>query len=64
MSKETNEFLENECMKVIIDLTNKFPNNMDLGAAIRSFVYSAKSDQMNSSQMRFDFENPITEDIE
>lgn len=37
MSKE-NSFLNNECMQVIQELSDKHPNNMDFGGAVRAFI--------------------------
>lgn len=64
MSKETNEFLENECMKVIIELTEKYPNDMDLGVAVRSFINSAKSQQMVKNQLNIDFNLNFENDLD
>lgn len=40
MKKETDSFLYNECMKAILELVSKYPNDMDLGKHVRGFVTS------------------------
>lgn len=37
MSKE-DSFLNNECMRVIQELSDKHPNNMDFGEVVRAFI--------------------------
>lgn len=55
MSQETNEFLNNECMKAIKELADKHPNDMDLGKAVRSFLNSTKVNLALTNQLTINF---------
>lgn len=52
MSKETDSFLNNECMQAIIELANKYPNDMDFGRHTRAFILDQQSDP---NQIKFEF---------
>ena len=38
MNNKTDSFLNNECMKAIVELSKKYPNNMELGSHVRAFI--------------------------
>lgn len=48
MNEDTDSFLNNECMEAIIELSNKYTNDMDLGNHVRAFILKTtrKSNQM------------------
>lgn len=45
MSKETDSFLNNECIKTFIELSKKYPNNMELGERVRAFITELDKDK-------------------
>ena len=54
MSKDTESFLSNECMKAITSLSIKYPNDMDFGKAVRSFIHDTK-EPINTEPIKFNF---------
>jgi hypothetical protein len=53
MKKETDLFLYNECMKAILGLVSKYPNDMDLGKRVREFV---KNDCTDPNQLKLHYD--------
>tara|TARA_R110000772_G_scaffold135950_1_gene244530 strand:+ start:589 stop:768 length:180 start_codon:yes stop_codon:yes gene_type:complete len=47
MTKKENSFVENECILAIKALAIKYPNDMILGNAVRSFLRSITKDKAN-----------------
>ena len=61
MSKETDSFLSNECMNAIIVLSNNYPNDMDFGKVVRSFIQNTKqppNKTPNKTQIKIPFDQP------
>lgn len=56
MGKETDAFLNNECMEAIRELAKKHPNDMSLGEAVRSFLLSNKLNKA-TNQLSIGFED-------
>jgi len=54
-------FLHNQCMEAIRQLANKYPNDMDLGKNIRSFIQDSNHEAIN--QLALDF-NKLNESEE
>ena len=62
MNKETDSFLSNECMNVIIELSIKHPNDMSFGKAVRSFIQNTKQ-PANKAQIKIPFNQPDMGDV-
>jgi hypothetical protein len=54
MSKETDIFLSNECMKALMQLSSKNPNDMDFGRAVRSFIHDSNQ-PIDNSQIKIPY---------
>ena len=52
MSETNDSFLNNECMKAIVDLSIKHPNDMTFGKHVREFIQTTKG---NPNQMKLEF---------
>jgi len=53
MEKKNDSFLSNECMKAILELVVKYPNDMDLGRHVRAFV---KVGCMDPNQLKLNYD--------
>ena len=62
MSKETDSFLSNECMKAIVSLSIKYPNDMEFGKAVRSFIAGSTKDE-NKTQIKIPFSEADMGDV-
>lgn len=60
--KEGDSFLSNECMKAIIELVDKHPNDMDLGMCVRAFVIGGCVDP-NQLKLNYDQNNGYIRDL-
>jgi len=51
MSKETDVFLSNEAIKIFIDMAKTYPNNMELGSHVRTFLHGIEA----NNQIKLEF---------